>query len=252
MNVFLHGFNSGGVELWVKTYSSDTALKAASAPDNTVGIVTSVSLSNWQVVDVLPTTQTSGVAYIVAGSGTAVTIGRRLNLHLKECRLNGNLMNAYIRKNGAWVQFSNSWDGYYFKSGDEYDSITGGWTSDGYSYLEFTPVAGTVGSTLKAAITKGYEMSAVGTANKVSLKDVDTLRITVTGASSAEKLRFFVLSTKDLGDMVKEVSLVGASGEKTIDVSGLTGSYYLALAAIGTGGSTSYSISATVSSVKGE
>ena len=251
MNVFLHGFNSGGVELWVKTYSSDTALKAASAPDNTVGIVTSVSLSNWQVVDALPTTQTSNVAYIVAGSGTAVTVGRRLNLHLKECRLNGKLMNAYIRKDGAWVQFGSSWDGSYFNAGEQYQDITGGWTSNGYSYLEFTPVAGTVGSALNVAISKYYEMSVLGTANKVSLKDVDTLRITVSAASNAEKLRFYVLSSKNLSDSVRELSFAGA-GEKTVDVSGLTGSYYLAVAAIGVGASNPYNLSATVTKVKGE
>lgn len=142
-------------------------------------------------------------------------------------------------------------DGNYFLNGDQYERVTGGWSSDGYSYgANYTLVSGSVDDALNVATTAAWRASIVGTNNKVSLSNIDTLTITVESAS-AGALSFRVLSAKEANSAtVKEVSVANKAGDLTIDVSDLSGEYYLALVAVAS--TTTYYISTSVSAVRGE
>jgi hypothetical protein len=144
-------------------------------------------------------------------------------------------------------------DGYYFKDGDLCSEVTGGWVTTynlgGYaSGTGYLPDSG--GTTIGVKVTKTSQAACVGTVNKIDLSKVSTLRIKVTSASAAETLAFRVLTEKNITKYSKTVSLVNKGGQEvTIDVSGLTGSYYLALVAIAV--NASY-LTAYVSEVRGE
>lgn len=163
---------------------------------------------------------------------------------------------AWVRKEAAiyqkgWQSFSQEFNGYYFNNG-EYDEATGGWTSEGYtnSATQYTTVvAGSVGTTLDAGTNAQNRVCPVGTENAVDLTDITTLTITVDTVSSAGSIRFLVLNSKNCSDTAAEVSLLGG-GDKTLDVSALEGNYYLAVVVIGS--NTTYTISTSVSAVRGE
>ena len=143
--------------------------------------------------------------------------------------------------------------GYYFNYGDLCTDVTGGWVTS-YNLGGYASGTGSLpgsgGTTIGVKTTKTSQAACVGTVNKIDLSKVSTLRIKVTSASAAETLAFRVLTEKNITKYSKTVSLVNKGGkEVTIDVSGLTGSYYLALVAISVNAA---AISAYVSEVRGE
>lgn len=153
------------------------------------------------------------------------------------------------------VSKRSGFDGYYFNYGDLCSEVTGGWTTS-YSLGGYASGTGYLpdsrGTTIGVKVTSNNPAQAacVGTVNKIDLSKVSTLRINVASASSAETLAFRVLTEKNITKYSKTVSLVNKGGkEVTIDVSGLTGSYYLALVAIAT--NAAY-LTAYVSEVRGE
>lgn len=108
-----------------------------------------------------------------------------------------------------------------------------------------------MGKTLGVSLTAPYTAAMVGTVNKVDLTDINRIIITIS-SSSAGTLTFRIVNSKSTtSSAVKSVSVANKTGENvTIDVSELSGEYYLALCAAA--GSTTYYISAAVSAVRTE
>lgn len=242
----------------VRQYATTDALQADSAPDNTIGIVTDVAFSDHRISPFLPSLE-EGEIWIQAGSGdVSFEALPSIEISPVKCRQSVSAepvwRDGYIRKDGAWVKFSDAWDGYYFNAGEQYTDITGGWTSKGYSF-DANPIEGSVGETLSVSVTTRFSTALVGTVNNVDLTYINRIIVTVSSSSSPSSpfvgtLTFRILDRKSsaTSSAVKSVSVANKTGENvTIDVSDLSGEYYLALCA--TSGS-SGGVSAAVSAVR--
>lgn len=219
--------------------------------ENTIWVKTDTEVAGYVLSPDAPTTPGEGMVWIYAGTSGNV----QFNALKKNALIiyPGAVMqfvggvwryaDAYIFQNKQWVQFALAWNGYYFDNGEQYNSITGGWTSDGYKYYDYSMKTGTVGATLGTRSSGNYTASMIGTANPVDLTNVDTIHITVNTESGGSA--FVVMKSKELtaGDLMVEIS----AGEKKVNVSGLTGSYYLAIASAG--GQTFPNTYATVSAI---
>lgn len=244
--------NGGGASLnfAVKAYPTEEALNAATPKENTIGVIVDY-ITGWTFGAEQPETTEAGAVWISTGNTSPV----KFNALKKNALMvyPGSVMyyngtewknvDAYIYQNGAWVKFSLAWDGYYFKDGNQYEYITGGWTSDGYKYYNSAMNPGTVDTTLSIKSNGSNTASMVGTANPVDLTNVDVIYINVDEKSGVGL--FKIMETKELKAEDRSVDL--SVGEQSVDVSDLTGSYYLAIASVYS--ATYGNASATVSAI---
>lgn len=129
-----------------------------------------------------------------------------------------------------------------YNAGDQCTSVTGGWTNTGWTYYDTSIVASTISDT-QMTVTGSYNAtglvssaSIVGTVNKISLDGVSKIyadmEVTVAGT-----VYLRACSTTNVAECDSSV-VVATLGAKTVelDVSSLTGDYYIACVAIGTSG----------------
>lgn len=130
-------------------------------------------------------------------------------------------LNAYIYQNSSWVQFAEDWDGYYFKDGDQCEDVTGGWTITG------AEDAGAIGETLVVESDSASLVSEISTNNMVDLTDVDTIYYY---SPNGRGINYYggYLQIYTETERVSQVNIV-AAGQGSIDVSSLSGKYYLKL-----------------------
>ena len=224
-----------GLNFTVKAYNSFDAVPA-SAAETPIAAITATTISEWELSVTEPYFKTSGMLWIYSGTSGSVHFNA-----LKKNSIviypgstmqfvNGawRYLDAYIFQAGRWVKFALAWNGYYFDNGEQHNSITGGWTSDGYKFWGNTMKPGTVGATLGTRSSASNTASVIGTANPVDLTNVDVININVETKSGVSM--FKVMASKEL--KVDDRSINLSVGEQTIDVSDLTGSYYLAVASV--------------------
>ena len=131
---------------------------------------------------------------------------------------------------GAWTALKEPWDGYYFKDGEQYTDVTGGWTKDGWGGTGSV----TVGSTLVATGTGGD--AVVGTADPVDLSGVSKVWIDSPKGNNGYGFGYmFIAKSKSVAssESVAYVQVTKA-GSFGIDVSSLSGKYYIYLYAAAT------------------
>lgn len=134
-----------------------------------------------------------------------------------------------IRRNGAWVPLEAAWDGYYFKDGNQYADVTGGWTSEGWS----SNGSVSVGETIVLSAVNG-QTAAVGTKNTVDLTNAKKLWIdSPNGNNGYGSGHLIVSSDKSLSGSSSAAVAVNRTGSISVDVSSLSGKYYIYLAATG-------------------
>lgn len=235
MNVFLHGFGgSAAVNFRVKGYADEATLLAAAPPANTVGVVGSVS--GWKIVDILPESFETGILYILVGAdGTAELDLGKILLHPVQAWLDGSVVDAWIYQDGAWTQFAAAWDGYYFKDGDQYTDITGGWAKIGDGG---TVSVGEVLSVKAQYYSSGASSACVGTVNKVDLTNVKTLYFDSPSGQSGDAYGAYLRIADDTSSV--RTKQFTAAGQHSIDVSDLTGEYYLHLGTTSGGNGSGY------------
>lgn len=245
--------------------------------ENMIWVNTDVEISSYIFSSVEPGNLIDGMVWISVGNSSTAAFNA-----LKENSLMVYPFSAKQYISGAWVsveaksyqngEWVNLWDGGLFESGDQFVGITGGWESIGLAvnsaWTATTPNT-TFTNTINADITKttnGNFSGVVITKNKIDLTNwtrldcvADTLTLSK-AAGYSSGITLFVLngnSGTTEGCAVSyahlyydkpAVSLSNVSA--SIDVSALTGSYYIAIRvafAAYTGGGT---LSANISSVK--
>ncbi len=129
-----------------------------------------------------------------------------------------SLADASIYQDGEWKQISPAWDGVLFDAGDQCESVTGGWVNAS-------------GDTLTASFYSSNSFSdPIHTEKMIDLTDFDTLYVTYTNV--AVEAHFGVTKTRDLKVGTDYAASEEASvGTVALDVSGLTGEYYVTLVA---------------------
>lgn len=230
------GGGSGGLNFSVKAYGSGDSIPL-SAKDNEIAVITNENISGWSFSPFAPDNATNGFLWIYSGNTGSVYFNALKKNSIvifpgsvMQFANNGwEYVDAYIYQSGEWIQFSMAWNGYYFGNGEQYENVTGGWTSDGYKYWANTMKAATVGTTLRTTSDGANTASMIGTATPVDLTDVNTIYLTVDSAYGTAQFR--IMATKEVS--LDDLSVSLSSGEVSVDVSSLTGNYYLAIASIG-------------------
>lgn len=155
---------------------------------------------------------------------------------------------THIYQNGEWVSLAPAapvepdepeWDGYYFKAGDQREDITGGWTTEGWTSTAYS-------LTGNAAInddhlyvqTWGGCICQLGTVNKVDLTGISTLNASVTIQTAGDVVVCVSSAKSHVGSAASKLYSAKGTYTYSVDVSSLSGSYYIIVYALSTGGST--------------
>lgn len=219
----------------------------ANPKENTFWVNTDVSIPMWVVGSTAPEAPTEGMVWISNGSASRVVINvlKKNALYIypqvaRQC-VSGVWVNrdSYCYQNKAWTPL---WFGQLYTPGDEWTAVTGGWTSvamksfknSGASAKAPTITRGT--SSIKAQTSGG---GVFHTVNKIDVTEFDSLTFRgefARGGSSGRNLLAACWenfgSYYDEGDGASAASagLSGSAGkELTVDVSGLSGEYFLGL-----------------------
>lgn len=241
---FLYGNGGGGLRL--RTFGGTSA--PSNPRDNDIWIKTDIAIAAWELSDkTFPSWEMpSGFVYIkgdFAGSyDYRETTGLALDVPgnhdgiiyagLTNCvQYDGSAWaskDAYVYHDG-WHQFSYTWNGELFDNGNQYTTITGGWTLSKFSV---TDGAFDTGLTSQ---TSGNDVMACSV-NKVDVTRFSTLHISCysnySNSGGRGTARFGLCSTNGLsnGDFAAYRDIDTGSStitEYSVDVSSITGSYYV-------------------------
>lgn len=132
---------------------------------------------------------------------------------------------AMTYQDGAWAEW---WDGYVYKAGDEYEDFTGGWESawNTGSYYQNKGTVTKNEDNIKISTAGSTYSIYAKTVNKVNVTSFNTLSVVATsthgkfGLSDGE-------SWNEANDMVASAS--PKNGEASLDISELTGEYYVCM-----------------------
>ena len=149
---------------------------------------------------------------------------------------------AEIYQNGKWNSFSVTWDGYYFKDGDQYESVTGGWTTEGWNNQA---TASADNGILYVESPHAQYAARIGTAKPVDLTGVDKIWLNSPSGQGSSAYSGYLLVCTDKEDYTDVKQAQITTGTVSVDVSGLSGPHYLLLRTLGgTNGSGSASVRA--------
>lgn len=213
---------SGGASLNFKiaVYASEAALLAATPPENTIGIVTAYKVTSWIFGAEEPSSVSEGLVWFRTGTASAAAFNALkkngiMVYPISAMQSVGGVWTELVVKSyqGAWVDW---WNGELYDSGNEFESITGGWVeSDGNT-------AGAVverdAAFLKLTTGKHGTNTSIETKNLIDMAEYSTLVLTGDFNSSNSSCGW---GLKD-GDG-NQVAFT--TSEYSIDLSTLSGSY---------------------------
>lgn len=140
---------------------------------------------------------------------------------------------AYVYRNGAWLQFSTwaaPWNGELFQSGNQYTDHTGGW---GYTFSD----TGSVDFSSNIWWSVNNITAFVYTARTIDVTKYSRLRFTGSLWGSWS----FGLGNKQSGliaeNWIARIQGDGTVNDGNVDISGVSGSFYVVLYASAEGGS---------------
>lgn len=224
----------GGVGLNFTVVGGTSA--PASPSENTIWVNTSTTITGWIFSADTPSGASAGMVWIRTGTASAAafeaTKNNPITLYPEACYQ--YISGAWVAKeaktyqSGGWVE----WNIYLFKAGDSCEGMTGGWlgTSDGLSISGSTMTLTALN--FGGSITYG----AMYTAKKIDLTDVDVIRFTVSDLLTGDNLRYHYLgifpavpsgTSSDSASSMSAYISVSTTGEKLLDVSGISGTYYV-------------------------
>lgn len=213
--------------------------------DYDIFLRTNVAITSGEIstnIGGLPTWDTEDGAFYVTLVAGAFNDTRSSAYFVLDTQKNHNISgfpgSAYVRENGKWrrcegyvfhsnkwVQFSSAWDGTLFYNGNQYADVTGGWTgADSYS------------PNLKKTSDNLIANVDISTVNMIDLTAFNTLYFIGNGYGSNSGGHYN--ATAGVRNSSGWVASVSFQNNKTysVDVSGLTGSYYVRFLASGSRG----------------
>ena len=207
--------------------------------ENTIWIDTDAKITGWLFSSHQPENPAEGMVWIATGSASNAEFNalKKNNITVYPLSAKQYVNGAWVDKtaksyqNGAWVDW---WNGELYDTGNEYETFTGGWTATAlFSSTQVTK------DTTSMTIKTDYGDDALYCSNKMDLTDFSKLVVTgksFRNNSSAERregnTKICVWSA--IGSSVSNNRVAYANypaadydGEFELDVSSLTGEYYV-------------------------
>lgn len=235
-NVFLHG-GSGGTPLNFKiiAYGDENTLLAATPAENTFGVITEARITSWIFAFAEPTEPVEGMVWIEVGkSGSLILNALKKNgiiLYPVRAKQYASgqwvMVEAYIYQGGAWT---NLFYGLFYESGTFYTEHTNYLVPD-------TAVVEENDAFIHLATVAKKTSEVYKVFGPVSLSGINTLTMTsafTDTVSGSHRRVLYVAKLPDVGyakaDAIETFDYTsGWTAEVTItlDVSDLTGEYYV-------------------------
>lgn len=231
---FKHGSGGTSLNFDVKSYGSEEALLAAVPKENTIGIITTTPITSWIFSATEPGTPANGMVWIYTGMESPIEFNalKKNGVQVYPISARQYVSGAWVDvtaksyQNGAWADWAIE-PQYLYNNGDECTDITGGWVvCQWYSGAPLYSSGCKKNSKSLSAIA-GTTYGSVGfaTKNKIDMTRASTIRIT----AAVTRECYFAVSAYNTNVKNREAVLVTAtkSGTIELDVSALTGSYYV-------------------------
>lgn len=255
---YLHGFGSGSgvLNYSVAAFSAETELPETAA-ENTIAVITDAAVSGWQFSSGAPENPQEGMVWILTGTGSAVAFSAVsaypvMIYPLEAMQYVGGVWVSRTAKsyiNGVWQ----SWFLYLYAPGDACTDVTGGWVGKAVGIgnndneTKKEPVITSGAESMLITHESGFYSGMAVTANKVDLTEFAKLTFagTVQRESSGTQWCIFgIWSEIATGDYLTNLAdcVAFGTGSETgvwsLDVSALTGSYYVGFGMVSTSGKT--------------
>ena len=227
------GGGSGGLNFKIVGGTSTPS----SPKENTIWVNTSTAITDWVFKATQPTAAT-GRVWILTGTSSQITFNalKKNWLYVYPISVKQYVNGAWVDKtaksyiSGKWVDW---WNGELYKNGNEYITVTGGWES-----RKSTEAAGTVKKNASNFVvsTSDYQLIYCKTVNTVDLTKYSrvTFNVTAVSASVSNEIILGVYPANfafNWSDTTAQKKLTSGTGKHSIDVSALSGKYYVAVRA---------------------
>lgn len=214
---------------------------------NTVWVKTSAAITSWAMQPTAPASPSAGMVWIK----TALSGGASLNALTKNAltvavvgcqQYNGTAWerrDAYLYSGSDWMQFSAEQLILFDVGGDYAAEWEGGGMASGaftWGYSIATQSA-TIADT-GIVLVQGYNSSVVryiaGYSAPVDVTDLDSIYIQVNTTGAANEIQARLTENKTISGGVAASAAFNTTGDNayTLDVSGLTGEYYLSVSSV--------------------
>lgn len=238
----MYGFGGGGgAAIGLKVVGG--LARPANPAEGLVWAKTDVEPTGHHLSATAPGNPIPGMLWIKISDSSNVEIGTPLGKDYITIKLDS--VSQYV--NGAWVSVEaqsfqggvwNEFAMYLYRNGNEYESLTGGWgsTDVGYTWGKNTTYLNnaTKNSDSITIASANGKAGAVGTKNKIDVTNYSRLKFAYSSTANNEAKSIFALNAgrncnKDSNSDIVAFTTYPSGDSKTVelDVSKITGSYYV-------------------------
>ena len=249
----LHGFGGfGGSSLNFKIVGGTTA--PTNPNENTIWVNTDQEINGWYLTDLPPESAVEGAVWIITGTSSQVAFNalKKNSIQVYPISAKQYVNSTWVDKTAKTYQGSKwvDWITYLYRNGDECSTITGGWVAQPKTDTKRTVTK--KADSIFISSTNGGGVIYAATANMIDLTKVETITIKVVETSGYKRTLYILPSDTDWGNSPKAAAslTLSATGEQTLDVSSLEGSYYVAVCCYASGSESPYRASAAFSEVR--
>lgn len=234
---FKHG--AGGNPLNFKVVGGTT--EPSNPKENTIWVNTDTEITGWHFASKQPENMEDGTVWIYTYTASSVEFNALKKNGLQVRPLSAKQyvsgvwvdVTAKIYQNGEWVEW---WDGTLLDGENTYDAFTGGWFRDTGMKYGSSPNSGqaTFGSSGVRLVAVGLQSAIVRAKNPFDITSYKKLIVTVSEltAVGGKSVRVYVTKSSS-GDpdgfTGAKIESISSNGDKELDVSSLTGDYYVVL-----------------------
>lgn len=208
--------------------------------ENTIAVITETPITGWSFAVTEPATPYTGMVWLRTSTNLATSFNalrkNELFVYMDYVKqyIGGTWVSkdAQLFKNGAWHGL---FSGVLYDSGDEYTNYTGGWEYETLVYMSYGGAygKGTVQKNADSIYLYTYDstQASVVTQNKIDISKYSTLNLDYSGFyDEATGWKHFALLS-GIGKFeevaVASTKISAANGQVAIDVSNITGNYYV-------------------------
>lgn len=232
--MIFHPIIGGGASISAKAYASADELPTT-AKDGTIAVISATPVGNVYAQSAEPTEPLEGDVWVAFGVDGNVPVATG-NVIIYPSEAKQYLSGSWVEKTilifaeGEWKTLFM----YLFHAGNTYESITGGWTSTGYTSPNGSNTQGTVGDSIVCKAVSGSSANAcgvVGTVNPVQISGKKTLRVIGNISGYVKEAVYYISLLKakgnGAGDYVARISLTqNGDFNATADLTEVEGEFY--------------------------
>lgn len=229
--MILNMVGGAGLNFSVKAYASQSALPSVEK-ENTIAVITETDITSWIFSATEPETPEEGMVCFPVGTSSPVEFNalKKNGIHVYPLSAKQYVGGAWVHKevkiyqNGAWAKVAT----YLYNNGNQCANLTGGWQgllNAGSTNSMITVTFNT--DNVKISSGSGAYSGVFTTKATVDLSQATILTLNMVERTGSPYTRFYVSTKSNTHEGAVAGKDVGTTGAASIDVSNLTGRYYV-------------------------